>query len=79
MTGSLYEDATRSGIYGGSEPLVETALKMLSDKAGISWGTGSHSFIAVPVYAIGAGAEEFDGYIDNTDIPKKLEKLMGLQ
>jgi alkaline phosphatase len=30
----------------------------------------------VPVYAIGAGSELFQGLYDNTDIPKKILSLL---
>ena len=38
----------------------------------IGWTTGSHTGGAVPVFAIGKGAEKFMGRIDNTDIKGKI-------
>ncbi len=38
--------------------------------------TGGHTGIMVPVMAYGPGAEEFTGFMDNTDIPKKIRKLL---
>lgn len=38
----------------------------------------NHTGIMVPVFAFGPGAEQFTGIMDNTDIPKKIEKLLGL-
>jgi alkaline phosphatase len=49
----------------------------MSEKAGIGWTTSSHTGVNVPVYAIGSGSEKFSGYIDNTDIPKIMEQLIG--
>lgn len=40
--------------------------------------TGSHTGIMVPIFAFGPGAENFNGMMDNTDIPKKIEKLLNL-
>jgi alkaline phosphatase len=40
--------------------------------------TGSHTGVMVPIFAFGPGSEHFTGIIDNTDIPKKIEKLMNL-
>ena len=40
--------------------------------------TGEHTAILVPVFAYGPGAEAFTGIMDNTDIPKKIMKLLGL-
>ena len=38
----------------------------------IGWTTGDHTGGAVPVYAIGKGAEKFSGRMDNTDIKGKI-------
>ncbi|WP_299580788.1 alkaline phosphatase [uncultured Sunxiuqinia sp.] len=40
--------------------------------------TGGHTGVMVPVFAFGPGAEEFTGIMQNTDIPKKMMKLLGL-
>jgi len=32
----------------------------------------------VPVYAFGPGSEQFTGFMDNTDIFKKIKKLLNL-
>lgn len=50
--------------------------KLISQKAGIGWTTFQHTGSMVPIYSIGVGAENFNGRIDNTDIPKILENLM---
>jgi alkaline phosphatase len=39
---------------------------------GLSWTTGVHTALPAPVFAIGRGAENFAGFYDNTDIPKKI-------
>ncbi len=65
--------------YGGYFPLTATAIQILNNKAGISWTSWSHTGIPVPVFAIGAGSEMFNGYYDNTDIPKKIAKAMGFE
>ena len=64
--------------YGGGNPIAVTAIRVLNNRAGLSWCTWSHTAIPVPVFAIGAGQEMFNGYYDNTDIPKKIEMLMEL-
>jgi len=40
--------------------------------------SGGHTGIAVPVYAFGPGAEQFTGFMENTDIAKKMMKLLNL-
>ena len=49
-----------------------------SEKAHIGWTTGSHTGAPVPVWAVGAGSEQFAGRQDNTDLPRKICKAMGL-
>ena len=44
----------------------------LNADAHIGWTTTDHTGGAVPVYAIGKGAEKFAGRIDNTDIKGKI-------
>jgi len=65
--------------YSDYDAITGHLIKLMSDKTGLGWTTYSHTGINVPVYAVGAGSELFDGMIDNTDIPKNLEKLLGLR
>ena len=55
------------------------AIYDLNRKALLSWASGNHSGTYVPLYAIGKGAEKFDGVIDNTDIMKIIRKLKGVK
>lgn len=45
---------------------------------GFKWTIRGHTAAAVPVYAFGPGAGLFSGSMDNTDIPKKIAALMGI-
>lgn len=64
-------------IYGGYEPLMVSATHLLNQKAGIGWTTYSHTGIPVPTFAQGEQATLFNGYYDNTDIPKKIIQAFG--
>ncbi len=75
---SIYGEGASKDTYGDYEPLTATSIRLLTDKAGVSWCTPAHTGISVPVYSIGKGTEQLSGYIDNTDIPKVMEKLMGI-
>lgn len=55
--------------------LAYRAKQMINHKALLSWAGPNHSASFVPLFAIGAGAEKFDGVIDNTDIPKLIKKI----
>ena len=59
------------------DPLAVLAVKILNRKAMIQWASGGHSAGAVPVYAIGVGAEKFNGISDNTEIIGIIEEVMG--
>ena len=48
------------------------ANRELSDKCSIGWTSRSHTGTHVPIFAIGAGAEKFNGSMDNTDIKGKI-------
>ena len=49
----------------------------MAECALIGWQSGGHSNGFVPVFAIGAGADQFHGQIDNTEIPVKMAKAAG--
>lgn len=59
------------------ETMSSLCVRIMSEKAGMGWTTLSHTGVAVPVRAIGAGAETFNGYYDNTDIPRKIMAASG--
>ena len=64
-----------SGLAGR---IAAEAIYDIDRKAAISWASGNHSGTYVPLYAIGCGADEFHGVMDNTDIPKTIEKVADL-
>lgn len=56
--------------------LPQAAKTVINGKAGIGWTSGSHTALPVLTTAIGAGAENFTGFIDNTDISRKIKDLL---
>lgn len=65
----------KENLYSENEPLASAAVEKLNELAYVGWTSYSHTAGLVPVYAIGAGAEEFMGHNDNTDIPLKIAKI----
>ena len=63
--------------YAQDEPLAAEAKRIIDEIALVGWTSGGHSAGYVPVFAIGAGAEQFQGRIDNTEIPMKIAKAAG--
>ena len=65
-----------SKIFNSDLRLIKSfsdlCLRIMSEKVGIGWTTGSHTGCCVPVRAIGVWQDKFAGFYDNTDIPKKI-------
>lgn len=83
--GAIYDWAAKDGETlvvvtadheTGGLTLVDGDLQ--EGKIVCKFSTGSHSGVMVPVYAFGPGAEEFTGIYENTDVCKKIMKLLGL-
>lgn len=64
-------------FYGTYEPVTVTATHILDNKSGVDWASYAHTALPVPVFAIGCNADDFNGYFDNTDVPKKIMKIAG--
>ena len=65
--------------YQQNEPLAGEAKRILNHIARVGWASGDHSAGYVPVYAIGANAQLFQGRMDNTEIPGKIAEAAGYQ
>ena len=60
-------------IESGKQNILNAeANAELNKKCSIGWTSVKHAGGAVPVYAIGVGAEKFNGRIDNTEIMGKI-------
>jgi alkaline phosphatase len=57
------------------KPLLYEANRLFNKKSGIGWTTFHHSGGPIPVFAIGAGAENFAGWYENNVLAKKLFEL----
>ena len=64
-------------MYKDINEIGALAVKMLNDKSKIGWTTNAHSAHAVPIFAIGVGAERFSGWHDNSDIAKLILRATG--
>ena len=56
--------------------LHSAARIIINSKAGIGWTSGAHTALPVLTTSQGAKAELFTGFIDNTDIAKKLKTIL---
>ncbi len=83
-------EASVAAEKGGERYAVQTTLShVLSTRLGVTWmpleyhfgvskNTHGHDGGMVPVYADGPGAEEFGGTMDNTEIPRRIARVLGL-
>jgi len=63
-------------LYGTYEPITVTITHILNERASIGWTSYSHTGVPVPVFAQGVEAGQFAGFYDNTDIAKRLARVM---
>ena len=59
-------------LYKELDGLSWSAMSLLNKKSKVGWTTRSHSAAAVGVWAVGAGAEMFTGWQDETQIAPKI-------
>jgi alkaline phosphatase len=69
------KDLKDANLYAENALLAAKAKEVINDIAYLGWTTGSHSANYVPVFAIGAGYEQFTHKMDNTEIPKKIMQI----
>lgn len=77
----ILDDETISSIFAApdAESAYATLAEVLNAAGGINYATTGHSAVDVPIYAYGAGAENFEGLLDNTDVGIQLAASMGLE
>ncbi len=63
-------------LYKTFSELTAAAVDILNTKAGINWMGESHSATAVPIFAVGVGADHFSGFHDNTEIKDLILQLV---
>ena len=63
-----HKDGKVKTLYKTMNELGSTAIPLLNKKAHLGWTSYDHTPHAVPVFAVGVGAERFTGWHDNTEI-----------
>ena len=63
-------------MYKTIHQLGDAGIRLLNKKARVGWTSHSHTAHAVPVFAIGVGAERFSGWYDNTEIVPLIRKAI---
>ncbi|MCS7227738.1 MAG: alkaline phosphatase, partial [Endomicrobia bacterium] len=73
------KDLTEEEVDKISVGDVLTIGRIISLRIEVGWSTKSHSGCSVPLYAKGKNAEVFSGVYENTEIAKKIIKIMNLK
>lgn len=53
-----------------------TAKRIIDNHASVGWSTGDHTALPTMTTAIGVGAERFTGFLENSDISRRLKDLL---
>lgn len=78
-----YENSFINGVglveseYQKDEAVAAEAKKIINEIALVDWISKGHSASFVPVFALGAGAEDFQSRTDNAEIPRKIAEIGG--
>ena len=64
----------KEGFEAGK--LANAARLLISAKSGVGWTSGAHTALPVLTTSEGVGSELFTGFIENTDISKKIKSLL---
>ena len=57
-------------------PTMVAVARLVSYRARLNWASYVHTAIVIPMSAVGVGANRFNGFIDNTNIPQIMAILM---
>lgn len=68
---------SQKSLYQEDSEFCVCVRQILLEQAHVNFAHLSHSAGYVPCFAIGVGADQFHGRIDNTDIPKLIIKAAG--
>ncbi len=71
---NIYQDKKTSAT---ELALLKQVKKLIDKRSNSGWTSGGHTAVDVPVFAFGKQSELFIGLQDNTDIAKKIFKLLG--
>ncbi|MEA1968669.1 MAG: alkaline phosphatase [Thermodesulfobacteriota bacterium] len=72
-----YEEQTNYGYE--YTPTMIAVAHLVSYRARINWTSYVHTASVITLSAIGIGSERFNGFIDNTDIPRTMALIMDVK
>jgi alkaline phosphatase len=72
-----YEEQTNYGYE--YTPTMIAVAQLVSYRARLNWTSYVHTASVIPLSCVGVGADLFNGFIDNTEIPRNIAKAMGVE
>ena len=79
QTFNLRNSSDQETLYASFNAFAVSVFNMLNDAAGTIFTTTSHSGNMVPVFAVGVGADEFRHPNNNTDLPRIMATICGVE
>ena len=76
-TFELRNTADQKTLYANFNAFAVEVFNMFNNAVGVTFCTTSHAGNAVPVFAVGVGADLFKGFNNNTDLPAAILKAVG--
>ena len=76
-TFELRNTADQKTLYANFNAFAVEVFNMFNNAVGVTFCTTSHAGNAVPVFAVGVGADLFKGFNNNTDLPTAILKAVG--
>lgn len=65
-----------SAHVAGEKALAKALRQLVNNRSRSGWTTGGHTADDVQIFAYGPGSDQFRGYLDNTDIAKRMAALL---
>ena len=76
-TFELRNTADQKTLYANFNAFAVEVFNMFNNAVGVTFCTTSHAGNAVPVFAVGVGADLLKGFNNNTDLPAAILKAVG--
>ncbi len=76
-TFELRNTADQKTLYANFNAFAVEVFNMFNNAVGVTFCTTSHAGNAVPVFAVGVGADLFKGFNNNIDLPAAILKAVG--
>lgn len=72
LTFELRNTDDQKTLYANFNAFAVEVFRIFNDSIGITFSTTSHSGNPTPVFAVGVGAEQFRGFNNNIDLPRRI-------